>query len=464
MNRRVTSAFALIALIAAGCASDKLDTVDPGDEETTSTTAAGGAGATDAKFGTLDNPCKKGDAKVADGEVGGGQTLKLGVPNDRTFSVAPGILKEMWETSSAMVTWCNELGGFSGQQIELVDLDAAYSNVEQAMGTACGQTFAMVGGGFINDDKMWTGKDGSDFSGCKMIEIPSWVVSPKAASEPRVVQPIPNPPTKRPSAWLEDLGKLYPDATKKLVVVYGNTGSLKSNAEQIEAVAKGISSPWTVGTAVDYNPLTPDFRLIASQVISQQATSVSWVGEPNNLAKAAEALKSQGYEGLIFTDSNEYDPVLINAASGTAVEGIVVRSVFHPFEEADKWPATKQFLEINKKYNVGADGEPGKYDNPLAMQSFSALLLFGTAFNVCAAKGPVTRECVLAAAKEQTAWTGGGLHAAGDPSTNSPSNCSLLIQVKDGTFTRLYPTLGSKEASDDGFSCPEPGIVEMAEQ
>ena len=52
----------------------------------------------------------------------------------------------------------------------------------------------------------------------------------------------------------------------------------------------------------------------------------------------------------------------------------MVRVAIHPFEEADKWPATKQWLDIMKK-----DGPADAKVASLGVQSFSAGLLFATA-------------------------------------------------------------------------------------
>ena len=411
MKRRVFACLIAAGLIASGCAGK-------GSGSATSTSAPSGASTTadlTKKFGTLDNPCGKVDKPVTIKATDAGKKADkfyIGVANDRTFSVAPGLLKEMFDTSQAFADWCNAAGGLAGIPIEIVDLDAQFTNVEQAMGTACSSTFALVGGGWAQDDKMFSGKDGSDFTKCKMIAVPSFAVSPAVTEGDRIVQPVPNPAYQRSSAWLEDIAKLYPDKTKKLVVAYGaGSASLKANEEQIYAVAKKIpGSPWGVGDPIAYNPLTPDMPAAARQIVQEGATAVSFVGEAGFLAQFAAALKDQNYTGLIFADANMYDPLVIKSSTGKTTEGIIARTVIHPFEEADKWPAMKEFLSIMAQYNKG------KSDTPLAVQSFSSWLLFGQSVKKCAASGEVTRDCVYNAAKSVTSWDGGGLHATGNPS------------------------------------------------
>ena len=46
-----------------------------------------------------------------------------------------------------------------------------------------------------------------------------------------------------------------------------------------------------------------------------------------------------------------------------------------------------------------------------------------------------------------TDWTGGGLHAATNPGANEPPECTLVLQVQDGAFTRYLP--------EEGFDCGE---------
>ena len=109
---------------------------------------------------------------------------------------------------------------------------------------------------------------------------------------------------------------------------------------------------------------------------------------------------------VLFADANQYDDLALSTSGPDAVEGIKVRVAFHPFEEADKWPATKQLVDILKKY-----GPSNVKVASLSNQSFSAWLLFATAAKECAEKngGELTRDCVMEAGLSHDDWDAGGL-------------------------------------------------------
>ena len=141
--------FALIALLAASCAAKG---ADEGASESEATVEAEGEATTTPSdtdsFGDLESPCGEGDYTVdPDQAAGSPDVLRIGVANDRTSQIRPGLNKEMWDASVAFVDWCNEQGGIGGLPIEIVDLDGKLLEVEAAMAKACNGVFMMVGGG-----------------------------------------------------------------------------------------------------------------------------------------------------------------------------------------------------------------------------------------------------------------------------------------------------------------------------
>src|SRR4029078_10136536 len=117
----------------------------------------------------------------AEDSPGGTDKLYIGVANDRTAEVQPGLDKELWDAGSAFVGWCNAQGGVAGVPLEAVDLDGQLIKVEAAMTTACSKTLGLVAGGFGLDTNVCTGKDGSDFHKCKLIAVPGFAVSTEFA-------------------------------------------------------------------------------------------------------------------------------------------------------------------------------------------------------------------------------------------------------------------------------------------
>ncbi len=461
MKRLVVAMSVCLALVAAGCGAKGTDGASDKEDEGTETTAPDSGGAA-GDFGDLEGVC--GDAPdgvevtIPDDEAGlGSDKLYLGVANDRTSDLRPGLLKEMWDASVAFAGWCNAAGGIAGKQIELVDLDGKVLNVETAMTTACTDVFAMVGGGFASDTLMFSGKDGSDFHKCKLIAIPGFAVSTDFADANGQQQAIPNPGYTKPNSWFRDLVKLYPEAMANVAVVYGELPSIRINKDQLVATGKTVEGVnWT--DEIAYPVLGPNFDVTVQQVKSSGAEAIAFIGEPDNLSIFMQKLRQQDYDGLVFAETNHYDPQIFSAGAGSA-EGLVIRTAFHPFEEADKWPATKQMLDIFDQY-----GPADKKVAGLSIQSFTSWLLFATAANKCVEDndGAISRKCVLEQASSVDEWTGGGLHAPSFPSKDEGPVCHVLVQATaQDTWKRLFPEIGSADADKEGFSCYPDGNVKI---
>lgn len=242
------------------------------------------------------------------------------------------------------------------------------------------------------------------------------------------------------------LAKLYPDEVKKFGVVYGTLPSIIQNKDQIIGVAKQTKG-FDQFDEIGYDIINQDWAVIAQQVLDKGLKAVSFVGEPPNMSKFSQALRDQGFDGVINADANQYDSRLIGASGPAAVEGAIVRIASHTYEEADKWPAMGQLVKILDSWDPAWELGAG-----LATQAFSASLLFATAAKLCADAGGSPGLC--AAGLQGRPRVGrGGLHAVADPGANTPADCAMLVQIKDGKFERLFPELGSEDDNGEGFFC-----------
>lgn len=457
MNSRRSAALILLmslALVAGACGARGASKVE--SEGGSTTTAAKGASAS-TTWGDLPSPCGEGQFKVKDGEGGAGtDKLYIGVANDRGSDIRPGLNKEFWDAAQAFAGWCNAQGGIGGLKIEPVDLDAKLFQVEAAMAQACTGVFAMVGGGFVQDDLEFSGKDGSDFHKCGLIDIAAIAVSVKKGLSSGLVQPIPNPPNKQATQWIMDFKKLYPKETKKNVSLVGQLPSMQTINDSYNAAVQAVGGIEQL-PQMDYPPTgLSDWTPLAQKVISSGALSSYWVGEASMASSFEAKLKEQGWKGVALHEANIYDPIYFSAGPA-AVEGGVIRIAIHPFEEADKWPAIKQYQENLKKY------VPDGKEAALGVQGTSAWLLFATAAKACGEKnkGIIDRACIVEQAKAQKDWTGGGIHVPTSPGITTPPECGMLIVAKGGKFTRLYPKIGGQDDDKDGFHCPPDSIVDV---
>ncbi len=457
MRKLLSVVVVSIAMVGAACGASGED--DAGEDESTTTEAAGTTDAASAAdFGTLQAPCGDGDYTVKEGEQGkGADKLYIGVGNDRRSQIRPGLDKELWDAGVAYADWCNAQGGIGGLEVVPVDLEASIFEVEKAMTTACTDVFAMVGGGMVQDNLQFSGKDSSDFHTCKLIDVPAYAVSPEKGDSNGQVQPVPNPGSTVANTYIRDYAELYPDESEKVAIAYGDLPSLDVTREKNEAAIKDVGLDLVGAFPFPPTGLT-DWTPLARSIIDSGATTLMFVGEAGQQASLMAKLREQGWKGIALLETNMYDPLLFSTGNEVA-EGTVVRMTVHPLEEADQWPGTKQYLDL---LGTVPDARVG----PLGVQAMSAWLLFTTAANACAAKndGVLDRTCILQEAAAESDWTGGGLHAAADPARFDEAEsqeCGMLLVVKDGTFERLSPEVGGKDDDGDGFHCPDNGTTEV---
>jgi ABC-type branched-subunit amino acid transport system substrate-binding protein len=459
MKRFVVVCVALLALVSAGCGATG-DKAVGGSDDGTATTTTAPVGAAAKTFGTLESPCgpaptgKKVTIKAEDAGTGTDK-LYIGVANDRTSDIQPGLNKELWDASSAFAKWCNDQGGVEGIQLQPVDVDGQVIKVEAAMTKACDQTFALVGGGWTLDNNVFTGKAGSDFHKCKLIAIPGFAVSTEFAGANGVIQPLPNPAYKKSAVFLHDVAEAFPDAVKKTVAVYGEgIPSIAINRDQIKATAAAAVPSMKFLPDISYALLGQDFSVIAQKVIDSGATAMTFVGEPVNFSSLLFELKAKGWKGVSFVDTNEYDQKLFLKGNDIA-DKVLIRTAFHPYEEADTYPVVQQMLDI-----IHQDGPSDPTIAALSMQSFSSNLLFAQSVKDCVegGSGEISRVCVIDAAKKIHSWDAGGLHAAGDPGANIPPGCSMIISAKDGKFIRFFP---KDKKKDGGWHCDDSLTVDV---
>ena len=477
-RRRVTS-HPLIALavagvlVAAGCSnrSETADTTAPttAAPETTAPATDTTAPATDTTapgadttappatdppgvtFGDLASPCGPGEATIADGE-NGGDTLVLATATDKGAEVAPGLNAEMYDAALAYADWCNEQGGINGLEIEILDADARLFEVPAAMERICDNAFAMVGGGWAFDDLQFP-----RFHECSMIDIAGYAVTTAKAMSNGMLQPIPNPSNLKPGGWFQWAAENHPEAVARTATVYSDILTTQIVEQQYREVMSQIEG-FEVVAQIPYNPQgEANWAPIAQSLKDQDVKLLSFVGVPEVLAQLLRSMTEVGFEPeLILLDGGFYADVLIERA-GDAAEGAIARTVYRPFEEADQSKAVSDYLTMMETYNP--DGKIAG----LGLQATSSFLLFSTAAKACieANDGVLDRECVLAEAGAITDWTAGGLHTPTTPGSNEPSPCSVLVQVQDGEWTRLYPELGSADDAGNGFACQDDSIFTL---
>ncbi len=476
MNRLTSFSLAsALVLVTIGCSNrggqttpletSVAPTTEAATEPTSDSTVA--PEPTAVMFGDLESPCGPAIEGItpsikADENGGSAEALQVATPSDKGNSFLPGLNGELYDAGLAFEAWCNAQGGIAGMPLKVIDADAKLFEVPVQMENVCSNAFAMVGGGWAMDDQEFP-----RFHDCKMIDIAGFVVTAPKSQADNTFSPLPNPSNRKDQGWFKWAVAAYPEAMQHYATVYSDILTSQVVEQQYREGAAIIGGV-TVVDQVPYSSVGETSWLpIAQRLKNSGVRVISLVGVPEVLPQLTKALDELGYAvDLIMVDAGFYADVLINNG-GSSVEGVVVRTSYALFEEADRVPAVKDYLDMMNTYRP--DGKV----SGLGMQSASAFLLFATAAKNCVVNnnGEISRACIVEEVSKVREWSGGGLHAVASPGNNEPSPCYQMITIENGKFTRLYPPLNPTDAdkalistatiTEDGWACDESTLVEL---
>ncbi len=446
MRLRLVAAAAALTLVVAACGNSRSSS-----PSTTPTTAGSGTPTTVAasgiSFGNGTIPCgpaKAGTTNTASDTGVTPTTITIGAGDDRGFQSSPGLNKEMTEAVQAMVSECNKAGGINGRTIVVKTYDAAILNVQKAMTQACSDhLFFLVGEGFALDSNQEETR-----LGCQLPAAPGYSVSAAFANGPLMYQGVPNPADKIPDEVAIQVAKLYPAAIKASGTLAGNFSATQETRDKVVQTYAKLGFTFLPNSKVEY-PITgqADWSSTIKQLQSVGAKFIYWSGSClPNLQQAMRAARNLNYKPIWETDTNHYDSNCAKANTDGAMDGVIIRTAFVPFEEASSNKATADFVKIMNDHSVPI--------TQLGEQATSSFLLWANAVASCGAN--LTRTCTLTAMSNVHSWTGNGMHAATDPGKNIPPQCGMLLQLEGTKYVRLTPkTTGS-------FDCDPASVVDVS--
>lgn len=446
----------LVALLAASCARDDGET-ESGTSDPPPEQDGGGDGTDDGSdgddafasggFGELESVCKDGDPAPVTVETPGltDTEVRVATFTDVGFEGRPGLNQEFLDTAEAFVAWCNSHGGINGREIVLAHRDAKLSEYQQRMIEACAEDFFMVGGGAVFDE---AGQ--ADRLACGLPDISGFMVTAAATESDLHLEPVPNPAQSLNVTDLIHLKEQHPEAITKVWDLHGSLPTLQLVSERVEEAALDLG--YEIVHTAEYNPGgEANWKPFAQAAKDKGAEAMFWVGEPENLAAVMEAADEIGLD-LAFAraDANHYDPRLIELG-GSAVDPVLTKTTFFPFERADENPATRDYLRLIDEF------KPGGKVALLGAQGLSGWLLFATAATECDEAGTFTRDCIFEAASV-TEWTGAGLHSPQDVASRTAGECqALLVPGEGGDFVDAP----GFDATDGPWSCSPDAVATL---
>ncbi len=435
----------VVAMMAAACSRSST----PSAETKTSTSVLG---TTEVKgtFGTMKEPvcgpAPAGETNKATEQGITADSIRVGTISDPGYTGAPGLNQELFDASDVFAAWCNAQGGINGRKIQDDHLDAAIVNYKAKITEACGQDFALVGGGGVFDD---SGQDAR--LSCLLPDFAAYLVTPAARGADLTVQVTPGPNNSLNFGSARYLADKFPDAKAHVGYLTGNYGTTITNKKQYQEAGA------TFGFKTVYDGLytptgEPTWAPFASAIQNAGVKGLYYVGEPENLARLISALAQINYKlDWVSAAANSYDPkVTSEAGSALDTEPLYIGSGTTPFELADKVPAVKQYEELFAKYLPN-----GKNKASLGLNSFSAWLLWAMAAKACGAD--LTRKCAYENAIKVTNWDAGGLQAPTNPSQpNTAGQCLVMLKASSKGFSVI-----NWEANHGPYNCSPENVVPL---
>jgi hypothetical protein len=288
--------------------------------------------------------------------------------------------------------------------------------------------------------------------GCGLGAVPAYTVSPEFAHGPFMVSPVPNPTDETPVQHAAAFQRACPDQIEPTAAVYANVAATQDSTEKAKQSfpAYGFTfldcdQVYNIAGEDDWKPFVQNLKDCGAEVVFFSGEAAP------NFQNFLIAAKQLAFEPLYILDANFYKQTFAdwNAQNGGAGDKVYVRQAYVPFEEADSNPATKQYIDM-----VTANGGDV---NQLGAQAASAFLLWATAVKGCGSE--VTRDCVFEQIATIDGWTGGGLHAPTNPSSNLPPECGLVVKMQGGTYERFDPKEPGQYDCDPDYVRPVTGEI-----
>jgi len=363
----------------------------------------------------------------------------------------PGLSKGAEDGTKAYFAYINSMGGVNGRKLILDAEDSTFQGgtVATETGTQIRTEFALVGGFSLLDSAEQPLID--------LARVPDvgFSLSPGLATDPYLYSPLPNPINYYPLGLFDYLKSKYPQAVKKVGIIWENaTASTKAAEDAVEGAmrAAGFDIVYDHGVG----PFDTDFL---PDIISMRNDGVKLFFStelPDNYAATLSKQMQQQNFKPVNIEGAAYSDDLLKLA-GSSANGMYIEQGYALYlgQDAKIVPAVGLFDKWMKKVDPNANFEIE------SVYGWASGELFAQALQN--AGNPPTRAGLIEALNKVTFFDAGGLVPPTNPAAAIPSGCFLLAQVQNGVIKRVAPT------PSVGFYCgsagqflKEPGYKAMA--
>jgi ABC-type branched-subunit amino acid transport system substrate-binding protein len=442
-TRWISVLLVALALVASGCGRS-----DDGGAEAGRTTTTATSGDADA--------CAQEQPEAT--EVGvSADAITVTVMADVGSSLAPGLFQGNVDALNAYAEYVNANGGIACRDLVVKTWDSKLNPDESKNGQidACANSLAMVGGNALFNPDVTTMVGCKDGAGAA-TGLPDFAALANDVNE-----------LCGPTAFLiQAIAEECPVRTGQVRPIRTFTGATQWFLEHVEKDLHGVylvpgDLPTTVQSAT-YNIKAQELAGIGWDAVLK----VSGRDEQAAYTPRIQTIKANG-SNFVYDGSN--DRAMINArkeakaqgvtsvkvwacsiacytraflsSGGADVEGTYLTLPFLPFEEADSNETLKAYVD-----SVGADDV-----DSFGAQAWQAATLFREAMDRVVEQhgvNGITRKALIEAASGIDTFDAGGWMGTKD--LRGISDCHLMMQVKGGTFVRVFPEEpGTFDCSDD---------------
>jgi ABC-type branched-subunit amino acid transport system substrate-binding protein len=362
---------------------------------------------------------------------------------DELSSPIPGLFKGAEDGTKAYFDYINTTqGGVNGRKLILDAQDSGFASGQVASITASQiqHEFALVGGFSLLDGAE---KNVIDFSRTPAVEFS---LDPSMFSDPLVYSAIPNPGFYYPLAIFKYLKSQYPQAVRKVGIIWENATATTRGAE-----ASFENAMKSVGFQIVYDhgvgPFDTNFL---TDIIAMKNAGVKMVYNlelPDNYAaKLAQQMQQQNFQPIHLEGAAYSDRFL--SLAGSSANGIYIEQGYALYlgQDANVNPAVKLFTTWMHR------ADPNPNFEIESVYGWSSAQLFVQALQQ--AGNPPTRAGLVAALNKITFFNSGGLVPLENPAQGIVANCFLLAQVQHGKIVRVSPTPST------GFYCGQTGYFQ----
>jgi ABC-type branched-subunit amino acid transport system substrate-binding protein len=368
---------------------------------------------------------------------------------DDLSSPIPGLFKGAEDGTKAYFAYINSKGGVNGRKLVLDAEDSTFQGGEVAIetGTQIRTEFGLVGGFSLLDS--------AEKPLIDIAHVPDvgFSLSPGLSSDPYLYSPLPNPENYYPLNLFKYLKTKYPQAVKKVGIIWENATASTTAAENaVEAAMKasGFQIVYDHGVGPFDTNFLPD-------IISMKSKGVKLFFStelPDNYAATlAKQFQQQNFKAINI-EGAAYSSQLLKLA-GNAANNMYIEQGYALYlgQDAKTVPAVGLFDKWMKKVSSNPNFEIE------SVYGWASAELFAQALQT--AGNPPTRSGLIAALNKVTFFDAGGLVPPSNPAQAVPSGCFLLAQVQNGKVKRVAPT------PTTGFYCgtnsflKEPGYTSM---